>query len=133
MSIESIYTPLLKEYDLAEKVSFTPEEFELLEDKYMQLLELENKIQHKASAQNILDNANASVTSIQAQIADIGTLPETAPESLSERYGWIGLKNQKENLEVQLQNAQATITSYTEQISTLDSEISAIKTSLGIA
>lgn len=130
--VESIYTPLLKEYGLSEKDTFTQDEFSGLETIYALALSMREKENEKASAQMILANATDRLGSVTTQIADIGTLPETQPESLSERDGWVSLKKQKDTLDAESVSLQGTITTYTDKVSVLSGEITSIKETLGI-
>ena len=110
-NILSYSTKAFRELGLTDKEIFTPEEFEKLYPKYLIAKDIRDKEMQLHHLRVSLQAAecpicplptNNRVAEIEAEIADIGELPEEAPESLYERYGWIELRRRLKELEKQL-------------------------------
>ena len=130
--IESISTEIFKEFSKSDKVVFDPSEFETLNAKYGKLNALKDKLAEKQALENQLASYEARKDSLLAQLTDIGELPVEQPVELAERYGWVQLKKQKEDVDTQLVSVSASIDSTIAALATINTEITSLKTGMEV-
>ena len=130
--IESLTTEIFKEFGKSDKTVFTVTEFETLSTKFPKLNLLKEKLTEKQSLESQLSSFESRKTSSLAQLTDIGTLPVDQPVALAERYGWVQLKKQKDEVDSQLASVEASIVSTTASFATVSAEVTALKTEMGV-
>lgn len=121
----TINTDLLKKYGKSNKTEFTDAEFPA--QLYAKLLALEDAKDKAANLTLQRDGLTAEKARLEQQLADIGDVPATAPTSLSERYGWIGLKQMKEQTQASRSSTVAALDAVAKELETVQAQIKTIE------
>lgn len=119
-------------YGKSNKIEFSEDEFRALHTQYPKIFILADKEKIKVNIDSDISINTSRRVEVVANLADIGTLPDTPPVSLAERAGWITLKKQKEILTEELANIDIKLPLWSEQSAILSAEISAIKAEMGV-
>ena len=125
--IDSLSTEIFKEFSKSEKVVFEQKEFETLNAKYGKLHVLKDKLAEKQSLESQLFNLQGQKVSLMEQLSSIGELPVEQPVSLAERYGWVQLTKQQNELKAQLTQVDYSINSTTASITAITTEVDSLK------
>ena len=130
-TIEVIRQPIFKKHGLSNKTEFQPLELIELTQLYTNLPELDDLLNQQANIGSV-DNS-ARIAEIEAEIALIGTLSKTAPESMVERQAWVALKAQVDALNSEKASLLKQASSNIALTSEFEAKIATLKNEMGVA